>query len=77
MIPSASPCLWFLLLPTLLTDDLPLKAAGVPVTMFTVEGGGQGKGFDLAVEAIVSDFLTHALLGTEEAPGDATVQAGK
>ncbi|MGB3121317.1 MAG: hypothetical protein WBE58_21015 [Verrucomicrobiales bacterium] len=77
MIPSASPCFLFLLLPILLTADLTLEAAGVPITMVTVEGGGQGKGFGPAVEAFVSDFLTHALLGTGEAPSDAKVKAGK
>lgn len=54
-----------------------LEAAGVSVTLLTVEGGGHGKGFGPSVDAAVEAFLAKQLLGEERELKDSTVNAGE
>ena len=54
-----------------------LEAAGVPVTLLTVEGGGHGQGFGKTVDAVVKAYLEKQLLGIGELPADQKIKAGE
>lgn len=54
-----------------------LEAAGVPVVLLTVAGGGHGQGFGGAVAETVAAYLERQLLGEGSDLSDRTVKAGE
>jgi hypothetical protein len=54
-----------------------LEAAGVPVILLTVEGGGHGRGFGESVDETVAAYLARQLLGEPGAVADGAVKAGE
>ncbi|MCB1079564.1 MAG: alpha/beta hydrolase, partial [Verrucomicrobiae bacterium] len=54
-----------------------LEAAGVPVILMTVEGGGHGKGFGPSVNTMAEAYLAKQLLGESREVADTKVKAGE
>jgi len=52
-----------------------LRAAGVPVVLITVQGGGHGRGFGPEVTQSVKDFLNVQLWGAKKTISDKTVKS--